>query len=394
MRLHVARRPRWRASAVVSLALSVSACETTGAERAEVTAAVRDSAGITVVVNPPQSDHRVSIAWSSDSALLDEEGAPFLFTALPSWAVAALPNGETVALSAQDAVAYLFDGSGGFVGRIGRRGDGPGELRLPLAVTLSGDTLEVFDSQRAAVQRWTGLGDSLLPQLTLPTTEQGIRPLDVRGTDVFAVRRESSGDSARAAIGASADSSPVLSFTYPAGKAVPLPCLPMPVRRPPLLTPTVHAAAYQDRAVVSGSAAYEVWVIEGGRLVRSIRREVEAKPPTDEDLRLVAGTGVRASLGGQQCQVKPRELAELLGAASYVPAIHGITLLSDGSIWVQRTLRGSSKPRVDSFDRDGRYRFTLDANLPVGVLPDGRYLIPVDDESTGGVIVRFARIRM
>lgn len=378
----------------LSLGWYLLACADADSARGPSVAVVQDSSGIAIAVSQSPGDRRAAVAWSSDSALLDERGDPFLFTALPTWAVTVLPAGATVALSAQEAVAYVFDASGRFVSRIGRRGDGPGELRLPLAVTLSGDTLEIFDSQRAVVQRWTGLGDSLLPQLTLPTAEQGIRPLDVRGADVFAVRRESRGDSVLVEIGASADSPSILSFRYPAGRAVPLPCLPMPVRRPPLLTPTVHAAAYQDRAVVSGSAEYELWLIDGGKLVRSIRREVDAHRPTEEDLRLAAGTGIRASLGGQRCEVKPRELAELLGAASHVPSIHGIALLGDGSIWVQRTLRGSSTPRVDSFDRDGRYLFTVPANLPLGVLPDGRYLIPVEDESTGGIFVRFARIRM
>ncbi len=143
----------------------------------------------------------------------------------------------------------------------------------------------------------------------------------------------------------------------------------------------------------STGAGYEVSILERGRRVRSVRRDVPLRTPDSETIRLAAGRGVRATLGGSRCVVDPQDLAEIAGTASTVPAVHGITVLSDRSLFVQRTLAGESTQRVDYFDSEGVYQGTLrGVQLPVGRLPDGRLLVPRPDEETGGHTLALIRL--
>ncbi len=49
-------------------------------------------------------------------------------------------------LESRDAEVRVFDAQGQLLRRIGHRGDGPGELRSPRQITISGDTLFILDN--------------------------------------------------------------------------------------------------------------------------------------------------------------------------------------------------------------------------------------------------------
>lgn len=70
------------------------------------------------------------------------------------------------------------------------------------------------------------------------------------------------------------------------------------------------------------------------------------------------------------------------------PSVHGLALLSDGTMWVQRSLRDDTMPRLDVFGSDGVYAGTLTGyHLPVGRLPNGEVLFPVMDGDVGGLVL-------
>jgi hypothetical protein len=55
------------------------------------------------------------------------------------------PDGRIYVLQSQEQLIRVFDGTGRFVGTIGRRGEGPGEFLSPHNMGWSGDTLWVID---------------------------------------------------------------------------------------------------------------------------------------------------------------------------------------------------------------------------------------------------------
>lgn len=66
--------------------------------------------------------------------------------------VAADDRGDIYILDAIDASLKKFDGQGNFVGRTGRKGQGPGEFGFPVLLALEGDRLYVADQGRLGIQ--------------------------------------------------------------------------------------------------------------------------------------------------------------------------------------------------------------------------------------------------
>lgn len=379
--------------AAIAIAL-LGACRAEGDDGGSVPATTTDSAGVEIVSNARMADVVLTLDAPEDSVLRDEGGEPYIFTSVSEWTVRVTGDGAVYVVMPQDAALLIFDSVGRLERRIGHRGGGPGELRQPLAVLTAHDTVLVYDPIRLAVLRWTTRGTASLPELRVDADDQAVRPLLIDGDGILGLRREEGDDSVVVTVGHRADSAPPISVRQPAGKFVPLSCLPMPVRRMPLLSPTVHASSFEGIVATSTGADYEISLLERGRRVRLVRRDVAPRMSDSKTIRLAAGRGVRASLGGLRCVVDPVDLAALAGAAPTVPAVHGITVLGDLSLFVQRTLAGESTQRVDYFDHSGVYKGTLrGVHLPLGRLPDGRLLIPRPDEESGGYNLALIRIR-
>jgi hypothetical protein len=115
-----------------------------------VTAAARtyDSAGITIVMNgdPAQTD---SLSWSIDSLPALEIGStdgaePYLFSGLAG--SLRLSDGSIAVGDAQTAEIRVFDSTGAFLRRFGRKGDGPGEyINFRSIRSYPGDSVFVVD---------------------------------------------------------------------------------------------------------------------------------------------------------------------------------------------------------------------------------------------------------
>lgn len=373
------------------LALTLGCGTDRAREHVQPASATRnDSAGIEVIHHALQHD-RVQELTVSDSALLDESGAPHIFNSVPVWSARVDQRGMTFVADPQAATVLAFSSDGKFVARIGRRGNGPGELRTPLSVMTSGDTISVYDPMRLATLRWTEQGRRFLSESTVAVSDQGAMALRVDASGVVALRRTIFGDSTRVDVGVH-QAPPLVAFTQPTSPVLPLPCIPMPQRRGRLLSPQVHVHSAERRIAASGGD-YVVYIIRDDGIERIIRRDVPVRAADRQAIALAAGRGIRARMGATECSLSPEELADAVGVASTVPAVHGVALMSDGSLWVKRTLPGETPGLIDYFAPSGEYVMTVQAShLPIGILPDARILLPIADEESGGVIIVFARI--
>ena len=77
-----------------------------------------------------------------EAVVIDGEGAGF------SYLAGLVTRGDTIiALDQMACEVFVFDGAGRLVRRFGGEGDGPGELRRPDRMAISGDTLFIIDQR-------------------------------------------------------------------------------------------------------------------------------------------------------------------------------------------------------------------------------------------------------
>jgi hypothetical protein len=137
------------------LLLPAGACGTL-TDRQAVQHEVVDSAGIQLVRNGSTAD-TVGLAPDLSIGTVDgpEELQFFRVTAL-----AVAPDGAVLVGDGSGTIRE-FDGAGGFVRSIGRRGDGPGEFQWPSAIHMYGDTIAVVDGRLHRITEFDRAGTVL-----------------------------------------------------------------------------------------------------------------------------------------------------------------------------------------------------------------------------------------
>lgn len=349
-----------------------------------------DSAGIEIVVSSgPDSIVRFPI--DEVTYLLDPGGVRAVFSnSTPQW-VRASARGDIFVLDLDSRAIKRFGANGGYVGSVGQRGGGPGELMAPVTLLLSGDTLAVVDAGKRAVVRWASMGDSVLPQLTFPENRRVGTGYILRGDAILSSTDALVDATAYGAIQWSDMDSPTLRFELP--EVTRIPCGARPLERPPLLAFRFHVAASQTSFVAAGTARYEVW--RGDTVLRqSIRREYVPRPPTRQEISLAAGRGFRRTMAnGGGCSLSASELQAAVGVVTQMPAIHGLRITEDGRVWVRRSFSRSLRGDVDEFDASGAYiRTWRSGALPVASLADGRVIVALDDADSGGISLGIVRL--
>lgn len=352
-----------------------------------------DSAGIEIVYSAGP-DRIQDFPAPGSNYLLDTDGSPYLFTQYtPQW-VRTSSSGDVVVIASDRHALARFDSGGRFHGLVGKRGQGPGEFGAPFTLMLRGDTIAATDGFKRAVLRWSHLGDSLLPQITWPEDQQVGTVYAVHGEDALAAGSGDRNGRPWRTLGWVSDSAPLISFPAPQVITVTLPCSGgMPTRRHAYLTPQLHIATSDSLVVVVGVERYEVWILDDDGVVRSIRRAHVPRPPTESEVKLAAGRGLRHTINGVSCSVSARDMIDSVGVADVYPAVHDLSITSDGSIWVSRTFTREEDGDVDQFALDGSYLGTWrNAPLPLAVLPDGRLIVRRSDENSGGLLLEIVRL--
>ena len=125
---------------------------------------VRDSAGVSIIEsNAPQWAAGAEWRIGDVSTQFDSVDVADVFGAVR------LDNGTTVLAEEGGARLLYFSPDGALKRSVGRRGDGPGEFRLPQFLGHAGDTVWVYDYSLARLTRFNAEGDLIdIVNLTPP----------------------------------------------------------------------------------------------------------------------------------------------------------------------------------------------------------------------------------
>lgn len=373
-------------SLVAVAALALGAC----GERAPTSDRVlrSDSAGVRIVVSTGPD---TTLPWRFEpiDVLKDSVGEPWLFTIVSPQVVVTDRAGRTYVLEREPAIRR-FGRDGVYERSIGRKGGAPGEMDFPQSLVQQGDSLVVFDGGREVFVRF---GSDLEPINDIPLrgTFQNARRVAFRSGGAW-VQRYSFDESARRtelfadtsateALFVLADSSRPKMLQACGGR--------IGFAMPTWFAPELNWAASGPRMLANLGPGYELKLYEGPRLIASVRRDIPSRAPVVADFTSMYPEGLK--LGG--CIVPLDDLMKNVGLAPVMPFVHGLALLSDGTIWVQRSVRLAKPPVLDVFAADGAYAGTLTGfYLPVGLLPNGELLVPRDDEESGGLVITRMRV--
>lgn len=372
--------------AVVLGALAFGAC---GAPVPESDRVLRsDSAGVRIVTSTGPD---TILPWRLEpiDVLRDSLGEPWLFTMVSPQMVITDRAGRTYVLEREPAIRR-FGRDGVYERSFGRRGGAPGEMEFPSSLVQQGDSLAVLDRGREVLVRW---GPSLEPinDIALRESFRGVQRVAFRVGGAWVQRYSFDSTSRRTELLADTAASEAIFVMADSGRPKTLEACGgmIAFAMPTFFAPELHWASSGARMMANRGPGYEMRLYEGPRLIASVRRELASRAATPADLDGMFPEGLKYG----NCTIETSELIQAIGLAPVMPFVHGLALLSDGSIWVQRSVRQAKPPVLDVFASDGAYAGTVTGfYLPVGLLPNGELLVPQDDEESGGLVISRMRV--
>lgn len=375
---------------VVALA-AAGACASPPAEPADVVRT--DSAGVRIVSSGAE-DRELPWRFDSVDVLRDSVGEPWLAPVVQHSQVIIDRAGRTYVLTPDEGIAR-FGLDGRFDRTIGRSGAGPGEFRRPVALTAQGDTLVVHDVAKRALVRFSS-GLEPVAERSLDGALSNLSAIAFRAGGFWFSERLRD-DSVRSVVLRSdtTDGAVLARVAVRHGKPVRYQCFGFP-QSTPFFSPTLHWTANGPRILVNAQPTYALALYEGRRLVASVRRPLAVRAPTLEDMRDLYPSGFDVVVvdGRPSCTIPIEELVAQQGLAPQYPFVHGVQLLSDGTIWASRARFGSSRPMIDVFGSDGAYVGTVAGmQLPLGRYPNGDLLLLREDSVSAEVVMQRVRVR-
>lgn len=352
-----------------------------------------DSSGVAIVTSPGE-DRPLDWRLVRTGVLRDSAGEPWQFTRVHPRGVAVRADGEIFVLDATEPPVERFAADGAYRGPLGRRGGGPGEFQFPVGLMLSGDTLYVRDFMKGGFARFAPDGAPVADR-RLSESVGFVNELRFHRDGLW--MSGSIPDSVNSVVGFFGDSTRSIALhrvATPRGRALKFSCVGIDGSTP-MFSPNLFWSAAGDRAVVHAQPGYELWVYGGSRLEMSVRRSVPSRAPTIDDAKVLYPDGWKVSFGGAapDCVVPVEEVVQQQGLAEVLPQVQDLLVLPDGRIVVRRSLGQAPEQILDVFEADGAYAGTLRGTpMPLGMLPDGAWLVPEKDEDTGGTVVAIYRV--
>lgn len=306
-----------------------------------------------------------------------------------------LADGRIVVADAAAAALRLFDPEGRSLGTIGGRGAGPGEFAsIGGMARLPGDTILVWDQQQARASVFSP-GGELIRSVRLPGL--GALPVFVGALADGALVLTSGTDAAQMA-GASGSErrDPVVLLHYgPGGDlrdtvgrfAGPEMYLDsddgMFSRTGVIFGRTTAFAVVRDRVFAAETGGYElVEHLTSGRVARRIRRDVEPRTASRQDLELYRQFLREQNLGGTPGPFRARAAARMqaLPHRATLPILNSMLADANDNLWVERyQVPGRGVEGAwDVFDGDGRWLGTVPMPTGLRVVDIGRdYILGV-----------------
>lgn len=345
-----------------------------------------DSAGVKIIVNS-RPDTTLSWWLAEVDVLRDSVGEPWLFTRVSPSRVLTDRAGRTYVLDT-DQTVRRFARDGRYERSFGRKGGAPGEMEFALSLMQQGDSLAVYDAGRQVLVRWGPELDAI-NDVALRGAFENVDRLAFRVGGVWVEKSTSDSTGQTTALyGDTLPGAPLMKVLNGKPKQLSACGGQVGLMMPSFFSPEIHWETAGARMLANLGPAYDLRLYEGPRLIASVRRDLPSRAPTLEDLGRLYPEGLKLQAGPRiACTIPLSELQKQIGVAEVMPLVHGVVLLSDGTMWVQRSLR-DELPTLDAFGSDGAYAGTVSGfGLPLGLLPNGEMLVSREDPDSGGFLI-------
>ena len=282
---------------------------------------------------------------------------------------------------------FVLSEHGELVDSLGREGSGPGEFCNPKALDLQGDSVLAVLDLCGAVIRWR-LSDRSVEQTRAERMYRFMGPFSADEAGFIATEREmvgwnrtrdgriyrlhvtrwTNGGEERMFSGRESVRFP---FTTP-------PCV-EGLTLPKLFEPQLGWARRDGVLVLAEDSLYSIHVIEPGREVAEIRRDISPRTVTESMARREEGDGIRRPDG---CTLSTAEAIAGRGYSGYLQAVTDVRLGARGEIWVLRGKVNDEANVIDLFARTGEHLATLPVGspFPAAFAPRDRILVTGRDE--------------
>ncbi len=324
----------------------------------------------------------------------EDEGFHSLFR-IAETGIGGGPSGELVVLDPGNFRVVVFDSAGTALGSFGRSGEGPGEFGIPSSLFVDeGGRVHVFDAG-SRMHMHFDIDGTLVGERPVPGRSLGGRTRPLSGGVTYGSFNAGRTEwELRLAID---DSLSVLrAWEAPAPREVHYESCGIRMSLPPILSVAPPWDAGAGRVGVVRPPAYEVVMGGGPSPDRILRRAMDPRPSTVEDVLAHLGEGEAWTIGGSRdCVVPTAEAIEQRGVSEWLPLIWGLRVAPDGGLWVERfDPIGESNP-IDLFDPDGAYRGTLPYGFPwPGVFLSGDRFAVVETNEYGVQTIAVYRFRV
>jgi hypothetical protein len=331
-----------------------------------------DSAGVRIVVND-----RVDVPLSAGFELVfpvlhpaDDLGG---FAELYPGALGVDARKNLYVLDRRSSELFSFDSLGTFRWSVGGMGDGPGEFRSPFSVSVSeSGQVTVHDGRRGVLIRFDA-GGELMSESSFDYAVTSLRTPVIQaaeqGTYVLRVEPFTGSDERELSLlwSADADSATVLTTRWMGSRTAHFPDCAVSLALPPVFTPSFRWAAARNDLVVVRDHEYRVDRVRRGRLVQSIRRDLDPVAATRQDALRRLGEGVQGPAGA--CLRTSEEYLVHYGCHPWHQVIRDVAVSPEGMVWVKRVAGADPDEfSIDVFGEDGVYAGTMPPGSPFPAL--------------------------